>query len=317
MTGQWVNLLTETGVDPKWLTKRAGPCPFCGGRDRFTFDDLQGRGTYFCRKCTDHGGDGMQFLITYLAIPFRDALRIVRRYLGADILEQRFVAPAPLPAQKKTDPAKARSLWECASPVRQNDGADRYLRGRKVGLDAYPPALRYTPVAPYYEDGERAPEEYQAMISAVTDEQGRLITVHRTYIRAGRKADVTAARKLVSSPGQQGNIKLFECDDTLAVAEGIETALAAHKMSSLPVWSMITAVNLSKFVPPPSVKHLVIYADNDYSYAGQQAAYSLAARLQGQGRGKISVDVMLPDRVGTDWNDVLIEDERDNETTSI
>ena len=47
----WVNVLASLGVGENFLRKKPGPCPACGGRDRFTFDNRTGRGDYFCRKC--------------------------------------------------------------------------------------------------------------------------------------------------------------------------------------------------------------------------------------------------------------------------
>ena len=50
---RWREILPQLGVDTRFLTKKHGPCPLpsCGGRDRFCFDDKNGDGTYFCRRC--------------------------------------------------------------------------------------------------------------------------------------------------------------------------------------------------------------------------------------------------------------------------
>lgn len=37
-----------------------GPCPHCGGKDRFRMDDLEGRGTWFCNQCG--AGDGLDLV---------------------------------------------------------------------------------------------------------------------------------------------------------------------------------------------------------------------------------------------------------------
>ena len=39
------------GVAPTYLRNRHGPCPICGGKDRFRYDDKNGDGTYFCNQC--------------------------------------------------------------------------------------------------------------------------------------------------------------------------------------------------------------------------------------------------------------------------
>lgn len=52
--GRWLQLLAELGVRADCLTGRHGPCPGCGGRDRFRFDDRDGEGTFICSQ----GGGG-------------------------------------------------------------------------------------------------------------------------------------------------------------------------------------------------------------------------------------------------------------------
>ena len=48
------------GVPAKALTNRHGPCPVCGGKDRFRFDDKGGRGTWICSTCG--AGDGIELV---------------------------------------------------------------------------------------------------------------------------------------------------------------------------------------------------------------------------------------------------------------
>jgi putative DNA primase/helicase len=55
------------------------------------------------------------------------------------------------------------------------------------------------------------------------------------------------------------------------------------------------------FAPPAGVRRLVIFGDNDASFAGQKAAYALAHRLHRE----LPVDVRIPPDAGTDWLDVL------------
>ena len=44
---RWREILPRFGIDTRFLTNRHGPCPLCGGRDRFRFDDRNGDGTDF------------------------------------------------------------------------------------------------------------------------------------------------------------------------------------------------------------------------------------------------------------------------------
>ena len=49
-------MLPTMGVDARFLTGRHGPCPVCGGTDRFRWDDKDGTGSFFCSGCGP--GDG-------------------------------------------------------------------------------------------------------------------------------------------------------------------------------------------------------------------------------------------------------------------
>jgi putative DNA primase/helicase len=93
-------------------------------------------------------------------------------------------------------------------------------------------------------------------------------------------------------------------DGVLGVAEGIETALSASLIHAMPVWSCMSESNLSQFVPPPGVRKLVVFGDNDPNFVGQAAAYALARRVSTQ--LKIDAAVEIPRR-GKDWNDELSE----------
>ncbi|HHJ40068.1 MAG TPA: hypothetical protein ENJ86_11535 [Methylothermaceae bacterium] len=61
--GRWPEILARLGIDASHLKNRHGPCPGCGGQDRFRFDDLEGRGTWVCGGGgQEQAGDGFQLL---------------------------------------------------------------------------------------------------------------------------------------------------------------------------------------------------------------------------------------------------------------
>jgi hypothetical protein len=66
----------------------------------------------------------------------------------------------------------------------------------------------------------------------------------------------------------------------------------------------VSADGLAAFQWPNGVTNLTIFGHNDMSYAGQRAAYTLAFRARGKG---LNVNVVLPERVDVDWNDLLRE----------
>lgn len=62
---------------PKISGEIGGPCPFCGGRDRFTIFTRQGRdnlGRFWCRQC-GKSGDAIQFLRDIDGLGFKEAKR--------------------------------------------------------------------------------------------------------------------------------------------------------------------------------------------------------------------------------------------------
>jgi putative DNA primase/helicase len=71
------------------------------------------------------------------------------------------------------------------------------------------------------------------------------------------------------------------------------------------VWSAINAHNLAKWEPPPVTRSVIVFGDNDESFTGHAASYSLARRLKLQ--RKLDVTVMIPETVGQDWADVLVQ----------
>ena len=55
---------------------------------------------------------------------------------------------------------------------------------------------------------------------------------------------------------------------------------------------------LKSWEPPEGVRGVVIFADNDINFTGQEAAYTLAKKLS-----KLSVEIRIPETPGTDWAD--------------
>ncbi|EKW84844.1 zinc-binding domain of primase-helicase family protein, partial [Escherichia coli 97.0007] len=67
--GHWSRILPALGVNV--LKNRHQPCPVCAGKDRFRFDDQEGRGTWFCNQCGAGDGLGMVLSLPVREMPWR------------------------------------------------------------------------------------------------------------------------------------------------------------------------------------------------------------------------------------------------------
>jgi len=80
----WAELLIAAGIDAKALRNVHGPCPGCGGKDRFRFDNHDGNGTFICSQGNGDNlsGDGFELLqhVGVASSPI-DALRFVSNAL--------------------------------------------------------------------------------------------------------------------------------------------------------------------------------------------------------------------------------------------
>ena len=143
------------------------------------------------------------------------------------------------------------------------------------------------------------------MLALVTDDEGRIVTLHRTYLTPeGIKAPVEAPKKLYAGGARGGLIRLGEPSDVLGIAEGIETALSARTLFKIPVWSAVSVGGFQNFTKvPDGVRKVVVFGDNDMSYAGQAGAYALAARLR-RDNPSLEIEVEIPKTEGLDWSDV-------------
>lgn len=293
--GRWRGILLALGLDDRTLSGKHGPCPMCGGRDRFRFDDREGRGTYFCSGCG--AGDGVRLVMGITGLSFREAARRIELLAGT-------VQPSATRLERSDDDrlAALRRVYRESAPIMERDETVRYLRGRGLRLDELPQSLRTHPSLGYHDGGARV-GTFPAMLAIVTDPTGKPISMHRTYLQEGKKAPVAEPRKMMQGCGPLPGaaIRLTPVSRMLGIAEGIETALAARELFDVPVWSCISASGIVSFETPPEVQELIVFADHDLNFAGQKAAYEAAHRLKLRG---IDVEVRTPPEPG-DWLDHL------------
>lgn len=276
--GCWLSILPAIGIRSEFLTGKNGPCPFCGGKDRWRFTNKDGSGTWICNQCG--AGSGIELVKRALNMDFHDAALHVERML-ADV--------RPDPVTQRDDVKcrdAAKRAWEAASPLCDDDAVVRYLRGRAIDFPTWPKALR----------SAVGGASGKMMLAKIVSPKDEAVSIHRTFLPSGQKKFMQGA----IPPGSA--IRLFPHVGILGVAEGIETALSVYLLFGVPCWAASSAGGMEKFAPPKEVRAVCLYGDNDASCTGQAAAWVAAKRLRAQG---LSVDVKIPDTTDCDWNDVL------------
>ena len=80
----WPEIHAALGIDPRYLKNKLQPCPACGGKNRFRYDDLDGNGTFFCNQTAKKAGDGFGLVMHFFGCDFQTALKQVSGVLGMD-----------------------------------------------------------------------------------------------------------------------------------------------------------------------------------------------------------------------------------------
>ena len=305
--GRWRDILGALGFPLQALSGRHTVCPWCGGKDRFRFDVKEGSGSFFCSQCG--AGHGVEAVIRWRKCEFSEAKEAIEKVIG----QARVGMPSTRVASEDQQ-GRMGAAWAQATRLSGLDPASRWLEmrlGQK--LERWPSQLRVVSEAPYGERGSKVRTFHPAMLAQFLSPDAQRTILHRTYLRIDglAKADVREAR--LFAPGQVpegGAVRLANSALAMGIATGIETALAASLLHRMPIWATLNDALLVKWVPPETVRRLLIFGDNDVGFGGQMAAYGLAHKLACDKRYSFieAIEVRIPERVGWDWNDQLRED---------
>lgn len=243
-----------------------GPCPVCGGTDRFGVNVLTN--VFQCRKeCGPHAkGDQVSLVQLVLGKTFPEALEWLvgprqelspdeRRAIDARAAENKLRRDEAARRARELAITQAQGVWDRARPAEGTLARD-YLVRRGIPthmLALMPKCLRFIAELPFTVPVKGEPGRWRtvhtgpAMIAAVQDDTGRLGAVHRTWIDLdqpsgkawivdpeGEHADLPAKKVLGSKKG--GAIRLRSPRDatTMVMGEGIETTLSALVAEAVP-----------------------------------------------------------------------------------
>lgn len=278
--------------------RRKGPefeglCPFHREKTpSFTVSDA--KQFYHCFGCGANGD-----IITYaqkrFSMNFLEAVEYLAGRLGlADIAPGR---PAPVPLPTVSDGARVAadtgltdewvaSVWRRAT--KDVPTVAFYLAGRGIDpakIGGIPPTLRYSKLLHKQhpkDDGLTLP----CMVSAIQAVDKRVVGIHRTFLEIVPAADYPHVREVTErvlgrrvervvlktrreSAKKMGGtakgcaVRLCAAAETLAIAEGIETALSIRQATGMACWAALSLGNMETVELPPEVKTVVLCADND------------------------------------------------------
>lgn len=196
----------------------------------------------------------------------RDTLAEARRFLSLPPSE----APPQGPRLRRASPGSreaAARLWAASKPI-AGTPARSYLACRELRHGGDMAALRFHPHCYYRRSDEDAPSvkaAWPAMIAAVTDLDGSLTGIHRTWLDDDRsiKAPVAYPRRAMGHLLGAG-VRFGLASEVMAFGEGIETILSLREIApALPLVAGLSAAHLAALNFPDPLRRLYIARDRD------------------------------------------------------
>ncbi len=269
-------------------TDKCGPCPVCGGVDRFSINVR--KNVFHCRRC-GVGGDTIALVQHLDGCDFPSAIEILTG--GTIARRQPLISSEKLRLQRERRAREqqeddrrrtiaALRIWDSAGDWRGTDG-DAYLRNRCIDVAEIPrdADVRWHPACPWQTG------VHPCLVLLLTDTISREPrAIQRIAVARGQKVG-----KLSLGPSAGTVARLWPDENVkkgLVVGEGVETCLAAatrvHFRGALlrPAWATCGKSNLASLPVLAGVDSLTLLVDHDD--AGIAAANQCAQRWRSAGR---------------------------------
>lgn len=267
--------------------RRHGPCPVCGGKDRFRFDDKDGRGTWFCSQCDPQSGGGLLLLSRFLGKP---TIEVANELLGNTPERSRapvyrsFVSEDQIRKANHEQARKGAEALLASSELRPH----AYMSDR--GLDGQ-----------WLVNGEPVMGRDRSVI-----QPGDLLLVP-AYKAEGDGSKLVNVQKIKANKekrplygGDMAGVyhKLDGHQKLIAITEGYATGVTVNQVTGATTYVAFNTGNLASVSAWVASQHpgvpVVFFADNDEHGAGLRYAKDAAAPL--------GATVALPPELG-DWDD--------------
>ncbi|MGL6418714.1 DUF927 domain-containing protein [Aeromonas allosaccharophila] len=291
--GHWPDVLAGLGIDIPRRGKH-GPCPACGGKDRFRLDDKGGRGTWICNQCGN--GDGLDLLVRVTGKSTKEAAELLAPLVGlsaggldtAESERIRQQQQARADAERKRAEQERQKATRRAAAIAGDvaQGVSPYLTAK--GLEWPQATINRTLIR---EGGENFPAG--SLVVTLTNEAGEPVNVQlighdgsKRYLHGGQKA---------------GAFHRIEGGALVAICEGYATGLSVHQATGASLYCAMDCGNLAAVAQIARRQHpkarILLCGDNDehtQGNPGKTKAEQAAAAIGGL--------VALPPIAG-DWND--------------
>ena len=310
LPASWIERARETpieqiieahGIKLRGRVERVGPCPVCGGTDRFAVNTR--RRVFNCRGC-GAGGDAIALTQFLDGCDFRTAIETLSGEQPPTKRAKTIVKP-----ELERDLASVRRTQEEIVPLIWTPG-EAYLRdARKINVAALKDVLSRTDAigwhrGVYFNEPGHALHQQKlgCIVGVMTDVKTAEPTgaISRTYLAL----NLTKIGKAKTLGRPTGTIRLSGDDEVLEglfLAEGLETALAAMSIGLRPIWATGSSGLMASFPVLSGIEALNVIVDNDHNGAGEKAAREVEARWLGAGR---EVNLLRPG-APEDLNDAL------------
>jgi putative DNA primase/helicase len=273
--GKWRSILGHLGYGRLLGTKHQD-CPICEAKKKFRFTDYKSNGEWIC-VCGQ--GDGFDLLMQVEGSSFEVVAKQVDEVIGNNDLKETFQPQVDYEKRRKN----LNALWAGA----QDDNlVIDYLNSR--GLK-FPRCFRLNDLRghPYMYNADTGKRQV-GMCALIRNSRGEPVSIHRTFCDPKAKKIMPPTQSIAGSGVQLGWNKKSKC---LVVGEGIETTLAGMQHAMVPGLAAISAHGMETLLIPKQFATIIILADNDRSFTGQKAAFTLARRMDAEHR---RVQVVMP-----------------------
>ncbi len=225
------DVIRKCGLKLKGRNECVGPCPKCGGTDRFGVNRI--KQVFNCRGCGAKGGV-IALLMLADKCDFRTA---VERLSGERVDGNRPRQTRPAAKASSDEETRLKLALEIFGEAIDAHGteAEAYLRARRLELPPGADAIRFHPRCIF--GGERVPSMVALFRHNITDKP---LGIQRTRLPSGGWVRGMKMERKNLGPTGGGSIKVDEDADVLyglTIGEGLETVLAGRMLGYRPAWA--------------------------------------------------------------------------------